>query len=97
MPKCQHWHLWHNVFSDEGVKELKKLLLLSCGNNTADYMTLLDTDTIDVIDILECWYELKLEEAKQYEKDKPKKALNGQDMLEMGMPLEVLLEGLEDE
>lgn len=99
LPSSELFSIWGNVLSDNGIKELRKLLLLSVENNMSDYFNLLDKDTYDVLEALEAFYENKLDEYEQTTGKKhpsvKQKGMSANQLANMGFPMEALMENLD--
>ncbi len=94
VPSLTKFNIYLNLLTDEGLKELKKLLIASCKQNLEDYFQLIEREFKEVCEILEIWYELKEDELAELNGDKKKSNMDYQDMLNLGFTEAQLMEGI---
>lgn len=101
MIPSDNWNPLSSIYSDDNTIQFRRLLLSSCDNNTALYLTLLEIDVIEIVFILDAWYENKIAEyeettGKKFDRRVNKRGMTGMQLVEMGFDIEGLLETVND-
>lgn len=90
----KNFNLLSNLNSKENIDNLRKLIILACDNNIFNASQFMELNIIEGGELLDAWYELKLEESERIEQNNPNYSppLNTSSLIDIGFDPQALQE-----